>query len=483
MPPNRSSILLPACLLLLLLDQPEVVAGRTQDKERSFSLPSVHRSSADADRIRNEASWHVLVGDKVFYAPPMSQLQLSQNAKDYYYTVGSEEALTASMKAHRVGGHGRLHLLHLPEGPQAIEVPRTGDRRASFSAFFQLQSGSDLQGEDFPEYQPSAHSSLQQSSSSSSEETKANEIHVASAVTSDSIKDYLSRLVKIGTDEPTRSWTNPEASKASQDFLLSEFKKLGLKTCVQHFSSGGRDLANVIAYTPGTSSNTLLVGAHYDSRPFDAPAPGAEDNGSGVAVMLAIAKAFMANKPSPKRSVYFLGFAAEEAGLWGSKAFAKALLESDSHELPSECAPKQIDDSFLQKRRLEKSGKTEAVPQHMAIIMDEVGWVTKKYPKQVINFETSDQPGTITLMDTMFHSNTDLNGESALKVVHNGSPFGSDHMSFLDIGVPAVLLINGDDEAYPNYHSSSDTIDNVNFDYAAKVAKVALGGLMRVSQM
>jgi len=66
-------------------------------------------------------------------------------------------------------------------------------------------------------------------------------------------------------------------------------------------------------------------------------------------------------------------------------------------------------------------------------------------------------------------------------IEHSSNPFGSDHMSFLNQQVPAALMINADDEAYPDYHKSSDTIDNVDTGYVALIAKASLGGLIRLA--
>merc|ERR1740123_524815 len=100
--------------------------------------------------------------------------------------------------------------------------------------------------------------------------------------------------------------------------------------------------------------------------------------------------------------------------------------------------------------------------------MDEVGWVShnRGYEREMVNLESYDW--TSEVMQHLAASSRDHNGDS-LEVVHSSNPFGSDHMSFLERGMKAVLVINGDDEAYPNYHMSSDTIDNVNTEYAAKI--------------
>ncbi len=94
---------------------------------------------------------------------------------------------------------------------------------------------------------------------------------------------------------------------------------------------------NVLAYKPGTSRphEYVVLGGHYDSatvQNFDdphAPAPGAEDNASGVACVLEAARILAAIET--ERSVIFACWSAEEEGLWGSRAFVgDAVAESTS---------------------------------------------------------------------------------------------------------------------------------------------------------
>jgi len=70
---------------------------------------------------------------------------------------------------------------------------------------------------------------------------------------------------------------------------------------------------------------------------------------------------------------------------------------------------------------------------------------------------------------------------NGLDVIHLDKPFGSDHMSFNKRQIEAVLTINADDEAYDHYHKSTDTIQNVNFDYAVKIARMNMGTLIRMA--
>jgi len=291
-----------------------------------------------------------------------------------------------------------------------------------------------------------------------SEAVKSEEHQASSTITSEVFQDFLTRLVALPGDggPSTRAYSNPNATAAAQNFLKGEFEKMGLQVCIED--------ANVIAYLKGQSHDTVTMGAHFDSRPFTGQAPGAEDNGSGVAAMLAAAKAFTEAKMKPVKDLYFVGFSAEEPGLVGSAGFAKALKAGG---LPSACKRAA---SFLQIQ--------QSPPEHSAIVLDEVGWLSPKLKEPTINLESRDW--THKVMNNLASANAMLNNP-ALKVIHNGAPFGSDHMSFLNINISAVLVINGDDEAYPNYHKSTDVISetNINWDYATKVSRMVFGGLVR----
>jgi hypothetical protein len=86
---------------------------------------------------------------------------------------------------------------------------------------------------------------------------------------------------------------------------------------------------NVLAWLPGSdparADDYVLIAAHYDhlGRNGDTFFPGADDNASGVAGLLAIAKALATGPQKPRRSVLFAAFDAEEHGLVGAETFAR----------------------------------------------------------------------------------------------------------------------------------------------------------------
>lgn len=231
-------------------------------------------------------------------------------------------------------------------------------------------------------------------------------------------------------------------------------------------------MANVVAYQPGTISDSVIVGAHYDSRPFEGAAPGAEDNGSGLAGLLVMAEALKRSGVATEKGVHFVAFAGEEGGLIGSAQFANDL-DSGSNNLPAQCMPSK-QSSFLQTTEQVERRKRAV----KAIIMDEIGWLSSKLNKPTVTLESVES--SREMMDHMAHACKDHNGDK-LDLVHNGAPFGSDHMSFLNHKMQSVLTINGDDEGYPFYHTSQDTIENVSPEYAAQIAKMNMGALLRMT--
>ncbi|WP_143594069.1 M20/M25/M40 family metallo-hydrolase [Synechococcus sp. BO 8801] len=118
--------------------------------------------------------------------------------------------------------------------------------------------------------------------------------------------------------------------------LAADFDEIGggrLTVRLHQFLHAGQTLHNVEAELAGGSPELVLVTAHLDSTaasdddfvPMTSPAPGADDDASGVAAVLAAAERFVAlfSSSLPSRTVRFVLFNAEEQGLAGSQAYAQ----------------------------------------------------------------------------------------------------------------------------------------------------------------
>lgn len=122
-------------------------------------------------------------------------------------------------------------------------------------------------------------------------------------------------------DMPRRIAGGP-AEKAAAEYIEEQFSQMGYTAEMQPFSYTRRGVVthsqNVIAVKAGSSSREIIVGAHYDSV---AVGTGADDNSSGVAVMLEVAER-LANV-NTAYTIRFIAFGAEEVGLQGSNYIAR----------------------------------------------------------------------------------------------------------------------------------------------------------------
>ncbi|KAH8685371.1 peptidase family M28, partial [Tricladium varicosporioides] len=132
-------------------------------------------------------------------------------------------------------------------------------------------------------------------------------------------KSWLQTL----TDFYNRYYRSTYGTQAGT-WLLSQIKSIAapnsaitVTTFTHSFSQ-----PSIIVRVPGTSSNLIIVGAHYDSTGGSSTArgPGADDNGSGVVTQLEALRVIAASSFKPKNTIEFHFYAGEEGGLLGSQA-------------------------------------------------------------------------------------------------------------------------------------------------------------------
>ena len=119
-----------------------------------------------------------------------------------------------------------------------------------------------------------------------------------------------------------------EAEAQAAQYISTVFSAIGYSPESQTFTASAGDKsitsANVFAIKKGNSAQEIIVGAHYDST--DA-GPGADDNASGAAVMLEVAK-LVQNAPTPY-TIRFIAFGAAESGLLGSNAYLNQMSQEE----------------------------------------------------------------------------------------------------------------------------------------------------------
>ena len=258
---------------------------------------------------------------------------------------------------------------------------------------------------------------------------------LVSAVSQMTYTSYLTSLVGY----PTRhSLTNHYADAAT--YAENELKLLGYQTQLQTIAVGSGSSYNVVAERQGLAGgnrNLVLITAHLDSingqGGQNSTAPGADDNASGSAALLEIARIFSTH--SSKHNLRFILFGGEEQGLIGSTQYVSNLTVSE---------------------RL----RVKAV-----INMDMIGTLNTATPAVLLEGSTVSQD-LMTNLSNLAGAYTSLNIQTSL------NPFASDHVPFINANIPSVLTIEGADSANSNIHTANDTLDHLNYGLALEITRL-----------
>ena len=201
------------------------------------------------------------------------------------------------------------------------------------------------------------------------------------------------------------------------------------------FEAADRRADNIIGLLPGTApalaGEAVVIGAHYDHLGLvkGAVYPGADDNASGTAMVLGLARAFAAAGGAPRTMIFAL-FSGEELGLLGSGHYV-------AHP---------------------------AVPLDRTVAMVNFDMVGRMREGRVSVSGIESAAGLRTLVTTAV-------GGTGLALNLRDSPYGpSDHARFYTAGVPVLFFST---ERHDDYHRTTDTADRINTAGMARIASVA----------
>jgi Zn-dependent M28 family amino/carboxypeptidase len=144
------------------------------------------------------------------------------------------------------------------------------------------------------------------------------------------IREYLGQVVSMLSREiGVRTWRDADRLQRTTEYISGQFGSFGYQVSKQPFLYRGNTYYNLIAELAGSSSpeTLLIIGAHYDTV---RTTPGADDNASGVAGLLALARTLAGEKLS--KTVRFVAFALEEPPVYrsrnmGSYHYARSLYD------------------------------------------------------------------------------------------------------------------------------------------------------------
>ncbi len=252
---------------------------------------------------------------------------------------------------------------------------------------------------------------------------------------------------------PTRHTFSPHIHQAA-DLITAGFTAVGHDEVVKlPWIRDGHTADNVICTKPGThgDSRIVILCAHYDCRMESrdnstARAPGADDNASGVAAILEIAR--LLHGVDLTSTVQFIAFSGEEQGLLGSLAYADAL-------------------------------QAAGVDVHRVINLDMVG----RPPEDGSVVVESDMGNLVADNDAASQAFGEVMAQAAADYtdlpVKQGPIYASDYMPFEAKG---HVVIGAYDEGAgnPHYHATSDTPDTLDYDnYLTGITRFTLATVLR----
>ncbi|MEX0786455.1 MAG: M20/M25/M40 family metallo-hydrolase [Dehalococcoidia bacterium] len=261
---------------------------------------------------------------------------------------------------------------------------------------------------------------------------------LAASIDEQRLRDHVAAI-----DEPRGAFSEPEQLQATADYVQDQLEGFGLPVTLEPVSFADATFPNVIGVHEGAlcPERVFVVGAHYDSV---ADTPGADDDASGVAGMLEIARA-LSDTPLPA-TVWFTGFTMEEAGLVGSFNMA----------MDAEAAGTAIVGMYS----LEMIGYTTDQADFVAVIGNEASIrLTDAYRRAQEAYVPALPSVILTLLG---------NGQE------QPDSRRSDHAPFWDAGYQALLVTDTANFRNPNYHEPSDTIETLDFTFATNVTRALL---------
>ena len=247
----------------------------------------------------------------------------------------------------------------------------------------------------------------------------------------------------------------PESLAEAARYIEEDLRASGYEVTRQPFDCLGVEICNLEAVLPG-GEETLVVGAHYDSV---VGCPAADDNGSGVAATLEIAR--MLRRLKPRRTVRFLAFVNEEPPWFQTESMGSLVYAR---------AARRRGDRIIGMISLETIGYFDDEPGSQA------------YPAPLSAFypDTGDFIGFVGNLASrafvrrcveLFRAHSPFPCEGAALPAMLPGIGWSDHWAFWQVGYPGLMVTDTAPYRYPHYHERTDTPDKLDFERMARVVE------------
>jgi Zn-dependent M28 family amino/carboxypeptidase len=250
-----------------------------------------------------------------------------------------------------------------------------------------------------------------------------------------------------------RNWTNVYRAAA---YIERTLKDLGYQVVSHEFSAYNRSYRNIEATLPGTTrpQEVVILGAHYDSAE---DAPGADDNASGVAGVLELARVFAGQRQS--RTIRFIFFPNEEP-----PSFPTANMGSRHYATAARARNDQISAMLsiesIGYYDVEKGSQRYPFPLNLAYpdVGDFIGFVSNLKSRSLLHRAIR-----------AFRAHAALPTQGAAAPSWVPGVWWSDHWSFWREGYLAIMITDTAPYRNPFYHTTQDTADTLDYARMARV--------------
>lgn len=271
----------------------------------------------------------------------------------------------------------------------------------------------------------------------------------------------------LSTEFSPRDESHPENLDRAADYIRAQFESAGAGVKEQSYDVGGTKYRNVIAgFGPNTGSR-LIVGAHYDTA---GPLPGADDNASGVAGLIELA--YLLGKQKLPVRIELVAYTLEEPPYFrtehmGSAVHAASLRKEDVEVKLMIC--------------LEMIGYFSDAPESQRL---PAPFLKALYPSQGNFIAVVGRFGDGLLIRRIKGI---MRSATALPVYSINSPTFvpgvdfSDQLNYWNAGYDVVMITDTAFFRNPNYHTSQDTADKLDYKRMAMVVEAVYAAVMAMS--
>lgn len=271
-------------------------------------------------------------------------------------------------------------------------------------------------------------------------------------------QDLRTTVTHLASDIGKRSIYHPKELAQSALYLKEQLQAAGYEVNEHSFPTKGSLTPNLEATLKGTSlpNDIIVIGAHYDTTQRS---PGADDNASGCAAILALARSFK-DQPQP-RTIKFVLFPNEELPTGGTSEMGSWIYAKKA---------RASGDNIIAMLSLEMLGFYTDAPN------------SQKYPAPLSSFYPTtgnfiafvsnyDNRALVKQCVSAFRTNAHFPSEGAALPNFIRDVGRSDHYGFGKEGYSALMVTDTANFRNPNYHTAKDTPDTLDYDSMARVVE------------